>query len=364
MKAYFILLSLSFCFIGQLFSQEKSQAEQLQQILDQDFVDGQFAGVVAAYAIGDQQVIVAAGQQDLEAQIPFETQSLNRIASIAKSMTAVAVLQLYEQGLIELDEPIASYLPNYPQRDANRISVRHLLQHSSGIGAYKSAKETESKKEFSSLSDAAAIFQDRDLVDEPGNAEHYTTYGYVVLGMIIEVVSGQTYEEYMQANIWDKADMKNTGVEHWGTAYENKSKLYHKKKRGRIRLADPNNLSNRVPGGGLYSTAEDLLKFGQAVLTDRLISESTFALMMENPGLPHEGNPYGMGWFLYGENPELGPVYGHTGGQTGCSSVLLIMPEKEAVIIVMSNTSRTLDHVFGIAILHIFPILKAYKAED
>lgn len=364
MKPFLSFIALIFCSISLLFAQEIDRVNQLQQILDQDVADSQFAGGVVGLTFGEEKIVVAAGYRDVESEIPFEKLTLNRIASISKSMTAVAALQLYEQGLLDLDEPIATYLPDYPQQHASRITTRHLLLHSSGIGSYKSAKETESKHEYASLTEAATVFQERKLVDEPGNAEHYTTYGYVVLGMVIEAVSGQTYEAYMKEHIWDVADMTQTGVERMSEDYENKSKLYLRSKRAKIRLSETNNLSNRIPGGGIYSTADDLLKFGQAVLDHRLINENTFTMMMEEPGLAYEGNPYGMGWFLYGKNPELGQVYGHTGGQTGCSAVLLIMPEKNAVIVVMSNTSHTMNHVFGIAVLHLFPMLKEMSKDQ
>ena len=122
--------------------------------------------------------------------------------------------------------------------------------------------------------------------------------------------------------------MENTGVEHLTEKYENKSSFYRRTKRGKIRLSDTNNLSNRLPGGGIYSTVDDLLRFGMTVLDHRLLNEDTFAMMMEKPGLAYDGNTYGMGWFLYGENPDFGQVYGHGGEQTGCSSVLLNTRER------------------------------------
>lgn len=357
MKSFLFIITLFFSLINLLPGQEIDPANRLQKILDQDVADGQFAGCIAGIVVGDEEVVVAAGYRDIKSETPFERLTLNRVASISKSMTAVAALQLYEQGLLDLDEPISTYLPAYPKQHASRISTRHLLLHSSGIGAYKSAKEAQNEQEFASLTAAATVFQDRELVDEPGNAEHYTTYGYVVLGMVIEAVSGQTYEDYMEEHIWAAAGMENTGVEHLDENYENKSSLYHRTKRGKVRLSDTNNLSNRTPGGGIYSTVDDLLKFGKAMLDHRLISEETFVMMMEEPGLAYDGNPYGMGWFLYGENPELGQVYGHTGEQTGCAAVLLLMPEKDAVMVVMSNTAHALNHVFGIAVLHMFPLV-------
>ena len=358
MKSISFLLIFIFSSINLLPGQTIDQTNRLQEILEKDFTDDQFAGCVAGLVVGSNEIIVASGYQDVESKKPFERMTINRIASIAKSMTAIAALQLYEQGKLNLDEPIATYLPAYPKQHADRITTRQLLLHSSGIGAYKSSKETENKKEYTSLTESATIFQDRDLVAIPGTAENYTTYGYVVLGMVIESVSGQSYEEYMKEHIWEAAGMTNTGVEHLNENYENKSSFYRKTKRGKIKLAKTNNLSNRIPGGGLHSTIDDLLKFGKAVINHQLINAETFKMMMKEPGLAYDGNPYGMGWFLYGKNPDLGQVYGHGGGQTGCGAVLFIMPEKNTVIVVMSNTAHTQDHSFGIAIKHMFPIAK------
>ncbi len=362
MKTYLSIISLCFGLITLLSAQETAPIDQMQQVLDEGLAEGQYAGCAAGIAVGEETLVSTAGYRDLDSEAPFERVTLNRIASISKSMTAVAALQLYEQGVLDLDEPIATYLPDYPQQHASRITTRHLLLHSSGIGAYESGKEAQSEEEYASLTEAATVFQDRELVDEPGNAEHYSTYGYVVLGMVIEAVSGQTYEDYMEEHVWAVAGMENTGVEHLDDNYENKSSFYHRNKRGKVRSSRTNNLSNRVPGGGIHSTIDDLLKFGRAVLDHRLISESTFAMMMEEPGLAYEGNPYGMGWFLYGNNPTYGQVYGHTGEQTGCSAVLFLLPEQDAVVVMMSNTALGLQHVFGAA-LQLFPLVQEFGNE-
>ena len=363
MKTLLLLSTLFLCSFNLTLAQQPDPSIELQKSLDQDVADGQFAGVVVGLSVGEKELVVTAGNRDVATETPYERLTLNRIASIAKSMTAVATLKLYEQGKLDLDAPISTYLPNYPKRHATRITTRMLLLHSSGIGAYESGKEAQNEVEYASLTESATVFQDRDLVDEPGNAEHYTTYGYVVLGMVIEAVSGQTYEEYMEEHVWAVAGMDNTGVEHLTDRHENKSSFYKRSKKGKIKLSKTNNLTNRIPGGGILSTADDLLKFGKAILNNTFINEATTKMMWEKPGLAYDGNPYGMGWFLYGKNPKLGEMYGHTGGQTGCSSVLLLAPEKDAVMIVLSNTALTGQHVFGIAVKELFPIAESIYSD-
>jgi len=265
-------------------------------------------------------------------------------------MTAIAIMQLYEQGKLSLDEPIQTYIPSFPKKKEGDITIWHLLQHSSGLGGYKNEKEQENRTHYPSLTDAVSLFKDRNLISTPGQGYNYTSYGYVVLGLIIESVSGMSYESYMQTNIWDKAQMHNTGVEYFGRDVAKKSLLYHKNSRGRINLANQTDLSDRIPGGGFYSTVSDMLRFGDAVLNNSLIKASTFKMMLENPNLKAEGNGYGFGWYLYGENPNYGNVVGHNGAQTGASTFLMLLPDQQTSIVVLANTSGAIQSAWNVTI--------------
>ncbi len=323
--------------------------------------ENQSIGIVAGFSInGGIKWQEAAGFSNVKSKIAFDTLTTTRIASISKTMTAIAILQLYEQGKLTLDEPIQTYLPTFPKKKEGEITIRHLLQHSSGIDGYKNKKEQENKANYPSLSDAVSIFKDRELVATPGQAFHYTTYGYVLLGLIIEKVSGMSYESYLQSNIWDKAQMTNTGVEYINKDISNKSISYHKNSKGKITEAEQTNLSDRIPGGGMYSTVTDLLRFGDAIINFNLIKESTFEMMVENPNLKTEGNGYGLGFYLYGENPNYGNVYGHNGTQTGASTFLMLLPEQKTTIVVLSNTSGAIQTVSDITI-KLFTL--AYEAQ-
>jgi len=272
------------------------------------------------------------------------------MGSIAKPMTALAVMQLVEQGLLDLDTPIQTYIPDYPKHSTTQITARHLLSHTSGIGAYKNGKESNTTKNYPALYDALSLFKDRTLLFEPGTQYSYTTYGYTVLGVIIERVSGLTFEAYMQKNIWDKAGMTQTGVDKFGVKVENQSELYSRNNgRGKAKKATENNLSNRVPAGGFYTTAGDMLKFGNAVLNHVFVKESTLDLMRQHHSLEKENNSYGFGWFLYAKKPNVGAIIGHPGGQTGNTSFLFIVPSKKAVSIILANTSRARSSVDPVA---------------
>lgn len=325
-------------------AQESTTPErQAQQLLEAAIAQGQSAGMAAGYASQTDRLWIGyQGYADVDASLEVDASTLLRPASIAKPMTAIAIMQLVEQGKVSLDVPVTSYLPSFPINGGEAITLRHLLGHSSGIKEYKSKKEARGTKEYATLAEAMEVFQDRPLAFEPGSKFGYTSYGYLVAGWVLEQVTGMSYEAYMQQHIWEPAGMKHTGVEEFEEVLPGASKLYFLKGKGekaRPKSMKRTNLSNRVPGGGLYTTVEDILKFGQAVLNHRLVNAETLKQMWENTGLKTWGNPYGLGWYLYGENPVHGPVYGHSGAQAGSSAQLMILPQAGLVTCVLSNTA-------------------------
>jgi len=347
MKTFCTILLL-ICFKLSTFAQDKGP--KASQVLDDAVNKQECVGIAAGVSIqGATKWSDAKGYADSKTKTAFSTQTKNRIASITKPMTAVAILQLMEQKKLKLDDPISKYIASLPEH-IKPITIQQLLEHSSGINAYKSNKEQRNKKEYKSMEEAMALFISRELLAAPGTAFNYTSYGYVVLGLIIEKTSGLSYEDYLKKNIWEKAGMQNTGVEDYGVSYSNKASLYHRNSKGKTKAAEATNLSDRIPGGGVYSTVEDLLKFGDAILTDRLITDASKQWMIKDNGFKKVGNPYGLGWYLYGENPDHGNVFGHNGAQIGSSCFLMLLPEKNTSIVVMSNTSGAMSTVSRISV--------------
>jgi CubicO group peptidase (beta-lactamase class C family) len=328
-------------------SQDADYKSQAQGLFNKSHEEGSYVGASAGFAVdGNIKWTSALGFSNQKTSAAFQTTTLTRIASISKSMTAVAIMQLFEQGKIDLDTPIQKYLPEFPTKKEGAITIRQLLNHSSGIGAYESSKESENQKQYNTFEEAMVIFKNRDLIAIPGTVFNYTTYGYVVLGAIIERVSGLSYETYMKQNIWDKAGMTTTTT----IANNQLTEVYHKNSRGKIKQEEPTNLSDRIPGGGVYSNITDLLKFGMAILNHTLLRESTFQMMIEDSGLKNEGNGYGLGWYLYGMNPNHGNVVGHNGAQIGASAWLMLLPAENAVVAVLANTSGALDATFKLTV--------------
>lgn len=338
MRSSFILTLVLLLNVAIGHSQTKDQ--EATSLLEKFISNNIAVGAVAGYSVDGQiEWQSAVGYSDKKQGIPFKTNTITRVASVTKLFTAVSVMQLVEKGLIHLNDPVQKYVTDFPKSKFGNITIKQLLNHTSGIGGYKSGKEAETKKEYVTLTDAMDVFKDRKLLFRPGSDYSYSTYGYVLLGVLIERVSGISYKEYIQKNILDKADMKHTAIEKFGIKIPNKSSLYHRNRKGKIKKAAHNNLSNRIPGGGFYTTLEDMFKFGDAIINNLLINKETLSSMFENNRLKKGGNAHGIGWFMYAQNPNKAAVIGHSGEQTGCSAQLMIVPKSKTVVMVMANTS-------------------------
>ena len=140
----------------------------------------------------------------------------------------------------------------------------------------------------------------------------------------------------MKEHVFDVAGMSSTSVEVFGDYPAEKSSIYSDNNGAFVQVTD-SNLSDRVAGGGIQSTVHDVLLFARAVNDNQLISAESFDLMIQDSGMKKKGNPYGMGWFLYGESQNSGPIIGHTGGQIGCTAMLIIIPGADAATVVITN---------------------------
>ncbi|WP_299125991.1 serine hydrolase domain-containing protein [uncultured Winogradskyella sp.] len=309
-------------------------------LLESIVKDGSAVGASGSYSVNGEVIWGAAtGYADKDKKKNFTLDTEVRIASIAKPMTAIAVMQLVEKGLLDINLPIDTYIPEFVQKGKTKITTKHILSHTSGIGAYKNKKEGENTIIYTSLLDVYDVFKDRKLRFEPGTEYYYTSYGYVVLGILIEKISNLSYETYMQKHIWDKAEMTNTGIEKPEVKRKNASSIYQRDRKGEIKESKTNNLTNRVPAGGFYSTVNDIIKFGNAIINHTLINEETYDFMVQHHSLEKVNNGYGFGFFLYGGKEKESNIIGHSGSQRGSSTQFFVIPSLKTVIIVMANTS-------------------------
>jgi CubicO group peptidase (beta-lactamase class C family) len=314
-------------------------------------------GMTVAIAVdGEIRYSKAFGMADLENGVKVKTDTVFRTASIAKPMTATAVMQLAEAGRLDLDAPIQRYCPAFPEKPW-AITARLLLSHQSGIRHYEKPNESNGTEHFFTIADSLKLFKDDPLKQEPGAKFTYSTFAYSVLGCAIEGASGIPYLQYMREKVWAPAGMTRT-------TEDNAFVLVPDRARGYLRLdqqtaaalpaasgsfarvgdvynAPLHDTSMKVPGGGLLSTAEDLVRFIFAYQKGALVKPETRDLMWTKAKTRDgQETPYGLGWnvAVMPGGSNLKQVL-HTGGQAGTSTVLSYWPEKNLVVAVMMNIS-------------------------
>ena len=288
------------------------------------------------------------GMSDLENGTPSTSQTVYRIASVSKPITAVAALMLWEQHKLDLDAPIQEYCPSFPQK-SSPITTRQLLGHLGGIGYYRvpdtpysnsqSDPEVGNTRHFDNgIQGGLQFFQDDPLVSAPGKHFNYSTQGYTLVGCVIEGASGETYENYVRKHVLNPSGMGQTRPDDRRAIIPFRTRFYSQNSEGSVTHAEFLDASYKVPGGGLLSSAPDLARFSAAVLNDRLVSRATLD-MMWTPQIPSDRlgrMVYGLGWQI----GSIGGVttVGHGGSQQGTSAMMLIAPEARAGIVVLINS--------------------------
>lgn len=275
------------------------------------------------------------GRADMENGVFFTANTVWRLGSISKPITAVAAMQLVERGRLDLDAPIQKYCPAFPVRPLP-ITSRQLLGHLAGIRHYKPDENFNSTRHYDSVVASLDAFKDDPLVHDPGAAFTYSTYGYVVLGCVIEGASGARYEDFVRENVWAPAGMDRTRTDDVAAIVPNRARGYALTPRGEFRNCDLADTSNKVPGGGLVSTAVDLGRFAIALDTGRLLKPETFRRM----GVPMktaDGKESPYTGFSIGERRGE-KMLTHSGGQQGTSTYLLMVPSKRFAVAVITNT--------------------------
>lgn len=289
-------------------------------------------GMSLALALGDSLVWSAGlGLSDVENAVPAKGNTVYRIASLSKTFGTTAVLQLVDQGLVELDDPISDYVPSFP----HRVSLRQIMTHTSGIRHYRQGEGAEMER-FESLEDAIRIFKDDPLQFEPGTDTLYSSYAFNLLAGVVESATGLELEEYMRRSIFEPAGLSATGLEYAERIVPNRSRGYVGRGTG-LRNVGYVDLSIKWIGGGMISSAEDLIRYHSALSRNELVSADGWALMNSRQAL-EDGSPteYTLGWEL-SEN-EAGQEYvGKYGAGAGVSCYLIRVPEEGFALAVLVN---------------------------
>jgi serine beta-lactamase-like protein LACTB len=312
---------------------------------------------VSVAVVQDGELVWSAGfgMADLENFVPATSFTLFRLGSISKPITATAILQLAERGKLDLDAEVQKYCPAFPKKEWP-ITTRELLGHLGGIRHYnpdgKGDIPEDSAKHFASMEESLQIFAGDALVAKPGTKFHYSTYGYTVLGCILEGAAAEKYVDYVKENIFEPAGMAETQADNFFTIVPHRSRWYHKDKAGVVQNAGVLDSSYKIPGGGLISSADDMARFEIATMANKLLKPTTRDAMW-TPQQAADGsqNGYALGW---GTQKKYGlALVEHTGGQQGTSTSIILVPARRAGIVVLANMDNVDSAELSSAILKI-----------
>jgi serine beta-lactamase-like protein LACTB len=297
---------------------------------------------------------VGVGFADLDNLVPANGSTVYNIGSISKVLTAVAVMQLVEQGKVSLDDPIQKYVPSFPEKPEGTITLRHILTHTSGIRHYRNtdfpgSEDNENMKPFPKWEKGLDIFKDDPLLFRPGQYFSYSSYAVNLLQGVVEKESGMPFEEYLRRYVWGPAGMLNTSFDIPARIVAHRARSY--------RLVDGrplnyfyNDLTYKFASGGMLSTAEDLVRFASALNHGALLKAETRASMyrsqldsvkqfVEN-GPPRELEfAQGIVWRVF-KDASGRTFINHCGSVKGFNACLVNYPEQDLVVVLAGNADQ------------------------
>jgi CubicO group peptidase (beta-lactamase class C family) len=349
MKRIIVFLLLSGPCFTLLAQPENAKAEMIDSLIRSYAAIKQFNGNVLVVQKGKSVFSKSYGFADFEWKIANDKETKFRIGSITKQFTAMLIMQLKQDGKLDLDSAITTYLPWYRRETGNTITIRNLLAHTSGLRNYTERPDFHNRLAHLTIDQKtfAEQYCQEDLEYEPNTQFKYCNTDYYLLGLIIEAVSGESYAKTLKERILNKTGMHNTGIDSISTILSKRAKGYEYGFEGYVN-ADPINMSTSTyAAGAMYSTVEDLLLWQKALEGTSLLSEENKKHFF-TPGL---GN-YAFGIYV-NKTKDGKTAIGHPGGINGFSSFMIRFVEDDIIIILLDNTTAgrrvNLDNLsFGI----------------
>ncbi|WP_018622525.1 serine hydrolase [Spirosoma luteum] len=322
----------------------QNKAAKIDALIQQYVANKQFNGSVLVAEKGQVIFKKGYGMANMEWLIHNTPDTRFRLGSITKQFTAMLVMQLVEKGTLKLAGHVTDYLPDYPKATGDKITIHHLLTHTSGIPNYTSFPgffQTKSRDPYKP--DAfLKTFADMPLDFEPGSKFSYSNSGYFLLGVLIEKVTGKSYADVLNENILAPLQLKDTGYDLSGPLVSRRAAGYEKQGAGYVN-APYLDMSIPYAAGSLYSTVEDLYKWDQALYTDKLVSASGKATML-TPFLNHYAYGWGVGKTKVGNQKDSLQLIEHSGGINGFNTIISRVPMDKQLVVLLNNTgSAPLD---------------------
>ena len=323
-------------------AREADRAEkrtQITRLLGAADRTGQFNG--SALVAWDGEVLYRGGwgEANMEWKVPIAADTKFRLASVSKQFTAATILRLVEDGKIDLQAPLTRYLPEYRADTGSKVTIHHLLNHTSGIPSYTDDPEFMQGEVHRPipLMELVGKYCSGDFQFEPGSEYRYNNSAYVLLGAIIEAVTGTSYEEAVQEMIFEPAGMSDSGYDHREVIIERRATGYSRLPGGRYVTARYIDMSIPHAAGALYSTVDDLYLWDRALTADLFFSPETKKLMF-TPGKSNYGYGFQIRDLPLGPENAMVPTISHGGGIFGFGTYIRRYPEQGGLIVVLDNT--------------------------
>lgn len=292
---------------------------------------------ISAAVVKDNRVIWSGGFgfSDLKRYLPATSATKYRIASISKTITAIAVMKLLEQRRLDIDSLIQKYCPQFPGKQWP-ISVRSILAHMSGIRHYRNQEEFDSQQQFGSILESVGIISADTLLFEPGMRFSYSTYAFNLLGCAIENTSGKSFASFVRMNILEPCGMQETFAANEVAKNRQVAAGYALTKQQTLTDAKNAELSGKIPGGGLISTVQDLAKLCIGLYNGNLLKAETLKEMWTPQATKNgESIPYGLGWEI--EDVDGLREVRHGGSQQGVTTLISLFPQKRIGVVLIMN---------------------------
>ncbi|MQY61528.1 serine hydrolase, partial [bacterium] len=315
---------------------EKQFIQMTKEIIQQIYKRDIFSGTVLI-ARGEELLLeYACGEASKRFHVPSNIDTKFNLGSMNKMFTATAIAQLAEKGLLSYQDPISKYVDEswLPKEITSKITIHHLLTHTSGLGSYFNETYSKGSRQlYRTVEDFRPLVKEEKPAFEPGKRFRYSNTGMLLLGVVIESVTGQSYFDYIRKNIYEPAGMKNSDSYEMDYPVGNLAIGYSLDRKSEYGWQ--NNLFKHVikggPAGGGFSTVGDLHGFARALQTGKLVSVDSLKTLWKD----HSGENYGYG-FRVVQGPN-GKVVGHGGGFPGINGQLDIYLDKGYIVAVLSN---------------------------
>jgi CubicO group peptidase (beta-lactamase class C family) len=327
LRVAFVVILTSVCF-----AQEKPQPDQvvrMEQIIQSYVADHKFMGSVLVARDGKTLLDKGYGFANLEWQVPNAPTTKFRLGSLTKQFTAASILLLEERGKLKTDDPVKKYMPDAPAA-WDKVTIFHLLTHTAGIPSFTGFPDYATRQ-LQAMTPQQLVdwFRDKPLEFEPGTKWNYSNSGYVLLGYLIEKISGQSYAEFVQQNIFTPLGMKDSGYDSNSAVIEHRAAGYTPGKNG-PENAGFVNMTVPLSAGALYSTTEDLLRWEQGLFGGKLLSPASLAKMTT----PFKQD-YAFGLGVSTQNGHKAIT--HDGGIQGFNTSMTYYPDDKLVVAVLAN---------------------------